>query len=82
MEKDALGNRRTMRGRQLRPKTYADFGRVSTQGGRVQASSPKLAADERELASHIQVATQWDQLAKPMAEVEAAKEAAKIVKER
>ena len=32
MEKDALalGNRRTMSGRQLRPNTYADFGRVST----------------------------------------------------
>jgi hypothetical protein len=42
----------------------------------------ELAADERERASHIKVATQWDQLATRMAEVEAAKEAAKTIKGR
>jgi hypothetical protein len=42
----------------------------------------ELAADERERASHIRMATQWDQLAKRMAEVEAAKGAAKTIKGR
>jgi hypothetical protein len=68
-----------------RPPTEAEYVcrlRKSIDARRKSAGgSPKLAADERELASHIQVATQWDQLAKPMAEVEAAKEAAKTVKE-
>jgi hypothetical protein len=40
----------------------------------------ELAADERERGSHVKMATQWDQLAKRMAEVEAAKEAAKTIK--
>jgi len=40
----------------------------------------ELTADEFERASHIKMATQWDQLAKRMAEVEAAKEAAKTIK--
>jgi hypothetical protein len=42
----------------------------------------ELAADERERASHIRMAAQWDQLAKRMAEVEVAKEAAKTIKGR